>query len=187
LIAKSQLKKVRNLAEQEIRKESQRKAKEAEDAQRREKNLEEARKVVITQDPALPAARQVKIKDLDQSTTDRIKVFGWVHRLRRQGKNLMFLVLRDGTGFLQCVLNDLLCQTYDAVLLATEATVLLYGRVGPVPEGKKAPRNIELSVDYWEIVGHSPAGGADNVLNEEASVDVQLDNRHMMIRGENVS
>jgi asparaginyl-tRNA synthetase len=50
--------------------------------------------------------------------------------------------------------------------LATEATVALYGKVQPVPEGKKAPKNIELVVDYWEIVGHSPAGGADNVLNE---------------------
>lgn len=72
-------------------------------------------------------------------------------------------------------------------MLSTEATVALFGKIQPVPEGKKAPRNIELVVDYWEIVGHSPAGGADNVLNEEASVEVQLDNRHMMIRGENVS
>jgi asparaginyl-tRNA synthetase len=71
--------------------------------------------------------------------------------------------------------------------LSTEATVLLYGKVVPVPEGKKAPKNIELTVDYWEICGHSPAGGADNVLNEESDVDVQLDNRHMMIRGENVN
>jgi hypothetical protein len=35
-----------------------------------------------------------------------------------------------------------------------------------VPEGKAAPRNVEMDVDYWEIVGHSPAGGADNILNE---------------------
>ena len=51
----------------------------------------------------------------------------------------------------------------------------------------QAPGNHEMTVDYWELIGPSPAGGADNLLNEEAHVDVQLDNRHMMIRGENVS
>ena len=44
-----------------------------------------------------------------------------------------------------------------------------------------------MQVDYWELVGLAPAGGADTLLNEEANPDVQLDNRHIMIRGENVS
>ena len=35
-----------------------------------------------------------------------------------------------------------------------------------MPEGKQAPRNIELAADYWEIIGHAPAGGAESVLNE---------------------
>lgn len=51
----------------------------------------------------------------------------------------------------------------------------------------KAPNGVELQVDYWRLVGSSPAGGADTILNEEAQPDVQLDNRHIMIRGENVS
>ena len=51
----------------------------------------------------------------------------------------------------------------------------------------QAPGNHEMTADFWELIGESPAGGADNLLNEEAHVDVQLDNRHMMIRGENVS
>lgn len=37
------------------------------------------------------------------------------------------------------------------------------------------------------MVGLAPAGGADSILNEESHPDVQLDQRHIMLRGENVS
>jgi asparaginyl-tRNA synthetase len=42
-------------------------------------------------------------------------------------------------------------------------------------------------VDYWELIGLAPPGGADAILNEEAHSDVQLDQRHIMLRGENVT
>ena len=50
----------------------------------------------------------------------------------------------------------------------------------------QAPGGHELQADYWELIGESPPGGADSILNEDAHIDVQLDNRHIMIRGENV-
>nr|XP_020768894.1 asparagine--tRNA ligase, cytoplasmic [Odocoileus virginianus texanus] len=137
VISKSQMKNIRKLWHREQMKSESREKKEAEDSLRREKNLEEAKKITIKNDPSLPEPKCVKIRELEGYRGQRVKVFGWVHRLRRQGKNLMFLVLRDGTGFLQCVLSDDLCQCYSGVVLSTESSVAVYGMLNLTPKGKQ--------------------------------------------------
>ena len=207
VVAKSQLKKMTKLWQQEVRKAADKAKRDAEAAEAQAKRAEEAKKVTIEEDKSLPAAKKIKISKGQDFRGERIKVCGWVHRLRRQGKALIFITLRDGTGYLQCVLNGTMCQvrfhefffpisllfkygyfqTYDAIMLTTESTVCLYGKLEPVPEGKTAPGGHELTADYWELIGSAPAGGADAILNEDSHPDVQLDNRHIMIRGENTS
>ncbi|KAG7303517.1 hypothetical protein JYU34_012043 [Plutella xylostella] len=185
--AKSQLKKIQKIWVRENYKAADKAKAEEDSNDKRQQNMEEAKKIVIKEDPSLPKAKVVKIYETENNRGTRICVRGWVHRLRRQGKSLMFLTLRDGTGYLQCVLNGLLCQTYNALVLSPESSVTLYGKLEVVPEGKTAPGGHELSADYWELVGLAPPGGAESILNEEALPDVQLDNRHIMIRGENTS
>ena len=51
-----------------------------------------------------PTLVQVKISQLAEYRSQRVKVFGWVHRLRDQ-KGIIFIVLRDGTGYLQSLLS----------------------------------------------------------------------------------
>ncbi|KAJ8950823.1 hypothetical protein NQ318_012687 [Aromia moschata] len=166
--AKSQLKKIQKIWVRENYKQADKSKKEDEDQEKRAKNLEEAKKIVISEDKSLPEAKRIKIVEGEKCRNIRIKIYGWAHRIRRQGKNLMFITLRDGTGFLQCVLNDKLCHTYDALVLQTESSVLLYGTIKVLPEGKMAPGGHELVVDYWELIGLAPPGGADSILNEQA-------------------
>ena len=85
-VAKSQLKKVQKIWQREVSKAAERAKKEAEDAEKRAKNLEEARKVMISEDPSWPKALRVKISETEKHRDTRVKVYGWVHRLRRQGE-----------------------------------------------------------------------------------------------------
>jgi len=99
----------------------------------------------------------------------------------------MFINLRDGTGYLQAVLSDKLCQTYDALILQPESSVTLYGTLTEVPSGKTAEGGHELIVDYWELVHCAPPGGMDSIVNSKSDVDTLFDNRHLVIRQEETS
>ena len=187
---KTQIKKAKKLYLRDSFKQSSenmKEAKEAEEEEKRLKNLEEAKKIIIELDSNLPEAKKVKIRDCANNLGERLMINGWVHHLRRQGKSLIFIVLRDGSGYLQCILSDKLCHTYDALILQTEATVTLYGTLKKVPEGKKAEGGYELVCDYWTLIANAPPGGIDHVLNEMSDVSTQLDQRHLMLRGEKLS
>ncbi|KAI8895155.1 hypothetical protein BC833DRAFT_567703 [Globomyces pollinis-pini] len=98
--------------------------------------LDAAKSVVLELDPELPEAQITKLNNAASYRGSRIKVSGWVHRHRVQGKDMMFIVLRDGYGYLQCVLTGKQCHTYDALTLTLESTVSVYGQLLECPEGK---------------------------------------------------
>lgn len=83
--AKSQLKKIQKIWVREGYKTSEKSKREEDDAEKRAKNLEEAKKIKIQEDSSLPKALHIKIRDGEKHRDTRVKVYGWVHRLRRQG------------------------------------------------------------------------------------------------------
>jgi hypothetical protein len=86
-----------------------------------------------------------------------VRLQGWVHRLRTQKTNY-FIVLRDGSGFVQCILSGDCIRTLDALDLTVESSVEVYGTVEKVKEGQTAPGGVEVMVDYWKIIGRAPGG-----------------------------
>lgn len=167
-------------------------AKEAETAARvAEENaarLERARQITISEDPELPAANQVKIRDLVECVGKRVKVFGWVHHLRTDGKKLWFIDLRDGTGFAQVVFTGTMCQTYEAATLVREASIAVYGMWVKDDNGRSKGTfpGYELAVDYWELVGAS-SSEIDMLFTKDSNVDILLNQRHLVMRGSKTS
>ncbi|PKI85863.1 hypothetical protein MVES_000194 [Malassezia vespertilionis] len=181
-------KKLYEVAQKKLKKAEGHAAQDKERQAQEQKKLDESKKIVIQPPADAQPPKKIKILQGIDSRDMRVKVCGWVHRLRVQ-KDLIFMVLRDGTGYLQCVLQGPMTQTYDALTLALESTVEMYGVIKALPEGKTAPDNHELVVDYWKMLGKAPGGddAITNKISENADPSILADNRHLVIRGETAS
>lgn len=190
-ISASALKKARKGADglrKKAAKQAEQAAKQAEQQAASAAKQMAALQITITEDASLPAAIKTKIGDAPHHVGERIRVSGWIHRLR-SNKKVVFVVLRDGSGFIQCVLTGDLALAQQTVDLTLESTVTLYGSVKKVPEGKSAPGGVELDVDYYEVVGYAPSGeeSFSNKITEDADPSILLDQRHLALRGETLS
>ncbi|RKF55650.1 Asparagine--tRNA ligase, cytoplasmic [Golovinomyces cichoracearum] len=197
--AKSAVKKAQSAVDahrKKLLKQQQTAAQEAEREAVRLANLEDARKIVLSEDPTLPAALKIRTSDKniplgeDNVKGTRIKISGRIHRLRVQ-KQATFLTLVDGYGQLQCILVGILTKTYDALTFAQGTALTLFGEIRRVPAGQSAPDNRELHVDYYKVIGTSPSD-LDAITNKVSSQQDQwdasmLDNRHLVLRGDSAS
>ncbi|KAF1963282.1 asparaginyl-tRNA synthetase [Byssothecium circinans] len=202
-VAKAAMKKAVNYAKAQKKKagkEQEQLALRMKEEQDRKKVLDEAKKIVLEEDSSLPAAVRIKLDDTDaqkiklgdgnENKGTRVRVFGRVHRMRSQ-KELMFITLKDGYGFMQVVLQGQLAKTYDALTLTRESSMEIFGELKQVPEGAHAPNNRELHADFYKIhPGWKAAGGEDAITNK-VSKDTEhatlLDLRHLTLRGETAS
>ncbi|KAF2203049.1 asparaginyl-tRNA synthetase [Delitschia confertaspora ATCC 74209] len=201
--AKAAMKKAVNYAKQQQKKAGREKEllalrqKEDED---RKKVLDEAKKIVIEEDLSLPKADKIKLDEADPAKIKlgngsdvkgtRVRVFGRVHRERRQ-KDVMFITLRDGYGFMQVIFTGPLAKCYDALTLTRETSMEITGELREVPSGAHAPLGRELHADYFKIHAGWKAAGGDDAITNRVSKDTEhatlLDLRHLTLRGETAS
>ena len=121
----------------------------------------------------------VIIKNLGKYSGQEVKINGWVYNTRSVGK-IWFLILRDGSGLLQCVVVNGECDSESFNLeqdLNQEDSVTITGLV------KKEPRAVggfELSVKTISIVNHTT--NEYPISNKEHGTDFLMSNRHLWIR-----
>jgi asparaginyl-tRNA synthetase len=108
-----------------------------------------------------------------------VEIKGWVYNRRSVGK-IWFLILRDGTGLLQCVVVDGECDKDTFSLeqnLNQEDSVIVSGKV------KKEPRAVggyELGVNQVSVVSHTTEEYP--ISKKDHGADFLMSNRHLWLR-----
>eukprot|EP01083_Nonionella_stella_P193167 713705_1 len=182
-VSKNEYKKIKKKAISDKKK----KQKEAQKAEAAAAKLQEKLNstVIITENASLPKPIHIQIANATSYVDQRVEVRGWAQYVRKQSK-MMFIELRDGTGSpprLQCVFTGDLCNTKEALLLNRETAMIIRGSIVSRKPNAKDNRPVELAVDYYEVTGAS-AADINNIVNEDALPQVQLDQRHWIIRNE---
>jgi asparaginyl-tRNA synthetase len=121
---------------------------------------------------------KIFVKDLKKHDGNQVTLNGWIYNVRSIGK-IWFLILRDGTGMLQCVVvkNDVDEETFNKEeLLTQESSVTV---TGIVRLEKRAIGGVELgvqSIEIHQIVEEYP------ISPKEHGTAFLMDNRHLWIR-----
>ncbi len=124
----------------------------------------------------------IRVSDIAQFEGQEVTVQGWVYNRTDKGK-LVFLLVRDGSGFVQCVAfkGDLDEETFDRLVrIPQESSVIITGPVRADGRAPGVPGSYEIGVKQIEIVQEA---GEDYPMSlKEHGVDFLLDNRHFWIR-----
>jgi asparaginyl-tRNA synthetase len=118
------------------------------------------------------------ISDLSHHEAEGATVRGWVQTTRTHGR-VAFVVLRDGTGIVQCVVvqKEVSPEVWQLVQeLTLESSVSV---TGGIRADARAPGGYELSVAELTLIGSSDDYP---IQPKEHGVDFLLDHRHLWLR-----
>jgi asparaginyl-tRNA synthetase len=119
-----------------------------------------------------------EIRHLGQHDGSAVTVRGWVQTTRTHGK-VAFVVVRDGTGVVQCIAvkKEISPEAWDLVQeLTLETSVSI---TGSVRSDARAPGGYELGIQQIERIGRSDEYP---IQPKEHGVDFLLDHRHLWLR-----
>jgi asparaginyl-tRNA synthetase len=122
----------------------------------------------------------VYIEDIGEHQGAEVTIKGWLHNRRSSGK-IHFLILRDGSGFIQAVMSKAAVgeDVFKAAdHLSQETSVIV---TGTARADARAPSGYEIDVKSLEVVG---ASHDYPITPKEHGVDYLLDRRHLWIRSE---
>ncbi len=124
----------------------------------------------------------IRVENIADYVGQEVTIQGWVYNRTHKGK-LVFLLVRDGYGFVQCVAfkNDLSPETFQTIVhIPQESSVTITGVVRADHRAPGIPGGYEIGITGFDVV--QAAQEDYPIALKEHGVDFLLDNRHFWIR-----
>ncbi|MGE5250616.1 MAG: asparagine--tRNA ligase [Bacteroidota bacterium] len=127
-------------------------------------------------------AQIIRVEQISDYVGQEVQIDGWVYNRTDKGK-LCFLLVRDGSGFVQCVAfkGDLPEALFDQIMrLPQESSVVITGVVREDKRAPGIPGGYEVGIKDLKVVQVAEADYP--MALKDHGVDFALDNRHLWIR-----
>lgn len=123
----------------------------------------------------------MRISSAHEHAGKQVQIQGWLYNLRKSGK-IVFPVVRDGSGMMQCVAlkNNLPEETFEALKNLTQESSLVV--TGIVRAEARAISGYELDVTGARILQRVPEEHPYPITPKEHGVDFLMDHRHLWLR-----
>jgi len=124
----------------------------------------------------------IRVDQIADYTDQEVCIQGWVYNRTDKGK-LVFLLVRDGSGFVQCVAfkGDLDEKIFDQIMhIPQETSLVITGKVRADKRAPGIPGGFEVGVKEIKIL--QEANDDYPMSLKEHGVDFALDNRHLWLR-----
>jgi asparaginyl-tRNA synthetase len=126
-------------------------------------------------------SKRITIADAARNVGETVEIPGWLYNLRRSGK-IVFPILRDGTGLMQCVgvKASLPEELFESVRnLTQESSVIVTGKIRAEP---RAAGGYEMDLEGCEILQRVPESDPYPITPKEHGIEFLMDQRHLWIR-----
>jgi len=123
-------------------------------------------------------AKHTLAKNIDKHLNETITLKGWVYNIRKSGK-IWFLIFRDGTEFIQCVIlkNEVSPEVFKLkTTLTQESSITVTGVVQEAPSQKFGYEILVKNIEVIQIAEEYP------ISLKEHGIEFLLDNRHLWLR-----
>ncbi len=126
---------------------------------------------------------RITIADAARHVNETVEIPGWLYNLRKSGK-IVFPILRDGTGLMQCVAvkSAIPEELFEELKHLTQESSLIIR--GKIRAEERAPGGFEMDVEGAEILQKVSEADPYPITPKEHGTEFLMDHRHLWLRSQ---